>query len=108
MTKETRLAVGIVAGVLVIVAGWLWLGQGEDPVQDDLQELSSLEQPAVPAYEEYTDPDDGKDLELDDQSGDVTQIIVRTGATTDDNVEIEQVLANKVVIDGEVVQHPGE
>ncbi|MCG8531187.1 MAG: hypothetical protein MI749_11035, partial [Desulfovibrionales bacterium] len=98
--------VGIVAGIILfVVAGWLWLG-GEEPTDPlDIPEITELEQPSVPAYEEYAERDN--DTDVDDQSGDVTRIIIHEHAKAD-NVDLDEVLAGKVIIDGQVVLKPGE
>ncbi len=106
MKKETQVAVGVVAGLVILAAGWLWLDREEGGELLDIPEIAELEQPPVPAYEEYSDPDEGKDSNIDDLSGDVTRIIIRDPVRPDD-IDLDEVLAGKVIIDGQVVRQPG-
>lgn len=104
MTKETRLAIGIVAGVILMVAGgfWLFSGSSEKPVKT--ADTPAFEEQPVPAYE-YEDSEGKLTSDTDEMAGDMTRIIVQDSATSND-VDVGQVLTGKVIIDDQVVQQP--
>lgn len=104
MTKETRLAIGIVAGVIMMVAGgfWLFSGSNEEPVKT--ADTPAFEEHPVPAYE-YEDSEGKLTSDTDEMAGDMTRIIVQESAISND-VDVGQVLTGKVIIDDQVVQQP--
>ncbi|WP_281645593.1 hypothetical protein [Parendozoicomonas sp. Alg238-R29] len=105
MNRETQLAIGIVAGVIILAAGGFWFMSDKS---EELAEtpLPAFEEPPVPAYQEYSD-DDKKIFDSDEMAGDMTRIIVKDSALADD-IDVGQVLTGKVIIDDQVVQQPAD
>ncbi len=103
MNKETKLAVGIVAGATIIVAAGFWMFSDNTSMKD---EVAVPDTPFLDAPAEVT-----VDLnDEDDRTGDVTRIIISeptaSGEVSVDNVNVDEVLTGRVIIDDEVVLQP--
>ena len=107
MERETRLAVGIVAGVMLLAGGGLWLFSGG--TKDDIAEappLLEFEQvsEAEAGYQEYsTEGEQSFDSDIDDMADDVTRIVINEDSRAND-VDVKEALTGKVVVGDQVVQ----
>ena len=103
MNRQIRFALGAVAGVLLLVAATLWFAEDDVTEPTVVPVVSEPEAPVIPTYE---DPSlDTTDSDLDDQAHDVTRIIIRQPSVSED-VNIDEVLAGKVIVDDQVIARP--
>ncbi|CAM3693364.1 hypothetical protein [Parendozoicomonas haliclonae] len=98
MNRETRQAIGVVAGLALLILGGLWFfnsDSGNDEIA--LPETPQIEEAMMPPYQEQAEP------EQDEMEHDVTRIVIKD-SINDGSVDVGEVLTGKVIVDDQVVQ----
>ncbi len=97
MKKDTLVAVGIVGCIVILGGLWLWHDHSTVQTLPAVPEDSATFDP-VPVYSEDTD--------LHSDAEDVTRIIVSDSLKGGSDVDIDQVLSDKVIVNDKVVNLP--
>ncbi|GAA4652847.1 hypothetical protein GCM10023116_51310 [Kistimonas scapharcae] len=96
MKKDTLVAVGIVGCIVILGGLWLWHDHATvQPLPSEPEAASTFD--PVPVYTDDVDPHS--------DAADVTRIIVSDSLKGSD-VDIDQVLSDKVIVNDKVVNLP--